>query len=81
MATYERRPYSGQTNTVLLDGIHLRTWVREGLGQGPHVWHEVATWPDDRRERWAERACIMETDGALSRDEAERQACCLMADR
>jgi hypothetical protein len=34
----------------------------------------VASWPDDRRERWAERASIMELDGGLARDEAERGA-------
>lgn len=81
MATYERRPCSGQTNTVLLDGIHLRAWVWEGFGLQPTWWREVATWPEGRREQWVERACLMETEGALSNDEAERQACCLMADR
>jgi hypothetical protein len=59
---------------MLQAGVDLRTWIREGLGRQLSWWREVATWPDERRERWAERACIMETDGALSRDEAEIQA-------
>ena len=29
---------------------------------------------DDQREAWAERAAIMEVDGGLSREEAERLA-------
>jgi hypothetical protein len=65
---------------VLQSGVDLPTWVREALSQGPHWWREVATWPDDRREQWEERACIMETDGALSRSDAEREAFRLMAD-
>jgi hypothetical protein len=80
MMKYERRLYRGETNTALPDGIHLCTCVREGLGQGPHWWREVSRWPEDRREQWRERACIMELDGALSRDEAEVQAYRLVVD-
>lgn len=35
---------------------------------------EVAGWSVSRREEWAERAGIMEHDGAVSRDAAERHA-------
>jgi hypothetical protein len=31
-------------------------------------------WPAHLRELWEERAAILEYDGGLSRDEAERQA-------
>jgi hypothetical protein len=34
----------------------------------------VEFWPEDRRERFEERAAVMEFDGGLSRDEAERRA-------
>jgi hypothetical protein len=34
----------------------------------------VASWPADERERWEERAAIMEFDGGLPRDQAERAA-------
>jgi hypothetical protein len=73
------RPYWDDPNAMLQGDVDLRTWVREGLGQRPHWWHEVARWQEDRRERWAERAAIMEVDGALSRDEAEMQAYQLVA--
>jgi hypothetical protein len=41
----------------------------------------VVRWPEVRRERLAERAAIMEVDGGLGRDEAERQAFALLAER
>jgi hypothetical protein len=61
-------------NVMLQAGVDLRTWVREGIGGQSRWWREVATWPEDRREQWAERVSLMELDGALSRDEAERHA-------
>jgi DNA primase len=68
------RPYWDDPNAMLQDGADVRTWIREGLGMQPPWWREVATWSNDRREHWAERACIMEMDGGLVRDEAERTA-------
>jgi hypothetical protein len=73
------RPYWDDPNAMLQAGVDLRTWVREDLGLQPTWWREVATWTDARREQWAERACLMEADGALSRDDAEIQAFRLMA--
>jgi hypothetical protein len=75
------RPYWGDPNQMLQDGIDLRIWVREGLGLQPTWWREVTTWPEDRREQWAERACLIEIDAALSRHDAEMQAFRLMADQ
>jgi hypothetical protein len=66
---------------MLQDGVDLRTWVREGLGQGPRWWREVARWPEHVRELWAERAAITEVDGDLGRGEAERQAFARLAER
>jgi hypothetical protein len=40
----------------------------------PKWWQELAPWPEDQQELWAERAAIMEIEGDLSRDEAEREA-------
>ena len=68
------RPYWDDANAMLQAGIDIRTWVREGIGDGPPWWREVAGWSDDQREQWAELAAIMEIDGALTRHEAERQA-------
>jgi DNA primase len=68
------RPYWDDPNAMLQDGVDLRTWVREGLGTEPLWWREVATWPEERQELWAERAAILEIDGGLPWDEAERQA-------
>jgi hypothetical protein len=68
------RPYWDDPSAMLQAGADLRTWLREGLALQPTWWRDVATWPADRRQQWAERACIMEIDGALSRDEAEIQA-------
>jgi DNA primase len=68
------RPYWDDPNAMLQDGADVRTWIREGLGQEPRWWRELATWPEERREQWTERAAIMEVDGALSRDTAEVQA-------
>jgi DNA primase len=68
------RPYWDDPNAMLQAGVDLRTWVRQGLGLQPPWWRELAHWPDDRREQWAERAVIMEIDGGLSREEAEQQA-------
>jgi DNA primase len=65
------RPYWGDPNQLLQDGVDLRTWVREGLGGELCWWREVARWPEDRREQWAERVAIMELDGTLARHEAE----------
>jgi hypothetical protein len=68
------RPYWDDPDAMLQGGVDLRTWVREGVGGESRWWREVALWPDERRERLAERAAIMEVDGGLGRDEAERQA-------
>jgi DNA primase len=68
------RPYWDDPNAMLQDSADLRTWVREGLDREPKWWREVARWPEERREVWAERAAIMEIDGGLPRDEAERDA-------
>jgi hypothetical protein len=68
------RPYWDDPNAMLQDRADLRTWVREGLGTNPKWWRELARWPEDRRELWAERAAIMEVEGGLSRDGAEREA-------
>jgi len=35
---------------------------------------ELASWPEDLLEEWKERAAIMEVDGGLERDKAEREA-------
>jgi hypothetical protein len=75
------RPCWDDANAMLQGGVDLRTWVREGLGLQPTWWREVATWPDDCREQWAERVCLMELDGGLTRDEAERQAFALQGER
>jgi hypothetical protein len=40
----------------------------------PKWWRDLARWPEERQELWAERAAIMEVEGGLLRDEAERQA-------
>jgi hypothetical protein len=66
---------------MLQDGVDLRTWVREGLENEPKWWREVAHWPEKRRDLLAEHAAIMEVDGGLVRDEAERQAFALLAER
>jgi Toprim domain-containing protein len=68
------RPYYDDPSAMLQDGADLRTWVREGLGMDPKWWREVARWPEDRQELWAERASIIEYEGNLARDNAERQA-------
>ncbi len=68
------RPYWDDPNAMLQDGADVRIWIREGLALQPTWWRGLATWPDDRREQWAERAAIMELDGALSREAAEVQA-------
>jgi hypothetical protein len=68
------RPYWNDPNAMLQDRVDLRTWVREGVGMDPKWWREVAHWTGDRKELWAERAAIMEVEGDLSRDEAEREA-------
>ena len=49
-------------------------WVREGIGAEPKWWRDLARWPEDRQEWWAERAAIMEVDAHLPRNEAEYQA-------
>jgi DNA primase len=68
------RPYWGDPNAMLQGGVDLRTWVREGLGQGPHWWRDLAVWPDERRDGWAERAAILEVDAGFLRHEAELMA-------
>jgi DNA primase len=73
------RPYWNDPNAMLQAGADLRLWVREGLALPPRWWREMATWPDERREQWAERACIMEIEGALQRADAEQQAFDLLA--
>jgi DNA primase len=75
------KPYWEDPNQMLQSGVDLRTWVREGLGGEPRWWRELARWPKDRREQWAERASIIELDGGLTRDNAERQAFALLAER
>jgi DNA primase len=67
-------PYWDDPAAMRQDGADLRTWVREGLGIGPKWWRDLARWPEDQRELWAERAAIMEVEGGLSRDGAEREA-------
>jgi DNA primase len=74
------RPYWDDANAMLQGGVDLRTWVREGLGLSPQWWREVARWPEDRRERWEERAAIMEMDGGLVRDGAELAAYLIASD-
>jgi Toprim-like len=59
---------------MLQGGANLRTWMREGLGTGSKWWRHLAGWPEDRQELWGERAAIMEVEGGLLRDEAERWA-------
>jgi DNA primase len=68
------RPFWDDPAAMLQDGADLRTWVREGLGTDPKWWRELAHWPEDRQELWAERAAIMEVECDLSRDAADRQA-------
>jgi DNA primase len=68
------RSYWDDPSAMLQDGADLRTWVREGLGQGARWWREMARWPEAERERWAERAAILEFEAGCPRDEAERSA-------
>jgi hypothetical protein len=68
------RPYWDDPSAMLQGGADVRTWVREGLAQEPSWWRELARWPEQRRELWAERAVIMEIDGGLLRNDAERAA-------
>ena len=75
------RPYWDDPNAMLQAGVDLRAWVREGLGQGAYWWREVAGWSEGRREQWDERAAILEFDGGFVRDDAERQAFALLAER
>jgi hypothetical protein len=74
------RPYWDDPTAMLQHGADLRTWVREGLGREPCWWRDVAAWPDERREAWAERAAILEVDAGFVRHEAELTAY-LMASR
>jgi DNA primase len=71
------RPYWDDPNAMLQDGADVRNWIREGLNLHPAWWRELAAWPGDRREHWAERASIMEFEGGLIREEAERIAAML----
>jgi hypothetical protein len=59
---------------MLQEGADVRGWVREGLSLRPTWWREVASWSSERQEQWAERAAIMEMDGAMVRDAAEMTA-------
>jgi hypothetical protein len=68
------RPYWNDPSAMLQDGADLRTWVREGLGTEPQWWRELACWPGERQELWAERAAILEIEAGLPRDDAEQQA-------
>jgi hypothetical protein len=68
------RPYWGDPNQLLQDGVDLRMWVREGLGGESRWWRKFARWSEDRREQWEERVSIMEMDGMLARHEAEQGA-------
>jgi hypothetical protein len=72
------RPYWDDPNAMLQAGVDLRMWVREGVGDGPPWWREVARWSEARRDAWAERGAILEVEGGLMRDEAERQAFALI---
>jgi DNA primase len=74
------RPYWDDPSAMLQDGAELRTWVREGLDQRSRWWRELARWPEDCREAWAERAAILEVEGGFVRHEAELTAF-LMASR
>jgi hypothetical protein len=74
------RPYWDDPNAMLQDGADLRTWIRKGLGAEPKWWRELARWPEERQELWAERVAILEVEGGLVCDEAERQAFALLAD-
>jgi hypothetical protein len=68
------RPYWDDPNAMLQDGVDLRTWIHEGLGQEPYWWRDIASWPNERREVWAERAAILEVDAGFVRHEAELTA-------
>jgi hypothetical protein len=68
------RPYWDDPNAMLQGGADLRTWVREGLGTEPKWWRELARWPEERQELWAERAAILEIEAGLPRDDSELQA-------
>jgi hypothetical protein len=46
----------------------------------PHWQEQLTGWPQEWRELWDERASIMEYDGNLVRDDAERQAFELLRD-
>jgi hypothetical protein len=51
--------------------------LKQSLGPLPATlnWQEqLAGWPQEWRDLWDERAAIMEVEGGLSRDEAERHA-------
>jgi hypothetical protein len=74
------RPLWDDPAAMLQDGANLRTWVREGLGMDPKWWRDLASWPEEQQELWAERSAIMEVEGGLSRDDAERQAFKLLRD-
>jgi hypothetical protein len=74
------RPFWDDPAAMLQDGVDLRTWVREGLGTDPKWWGELARWSEERQELWAERAAIMEVEGDLAREEAERHAFELLRD-
>ena len=74
------RPFWDDPAAMRQGGADLRTWVREGLGINPKWWRELARWSEGRRELWAERAAIMEVEGDLLRDEAEREAFELLRD-
>ena len=74
------RPFWDDPAAMLQDGADLRTWMREGLGMDPKWWREMARWLEDRKELWAERAAIMEVEGDLAREEAERHAFELLRD-
>jgi len=75
------RPYWDDSSAMLQSGVDLRTWIREGLGSQASWWREMAGWLEDRREHWGERAAILEFDGGFVRDDAERQAFALLAER
>jgi hypothetical protein len=59
---------------MLQAGVDQRTWVREALDLGPTWWRELAGWPDERQDLWADQAVIMEIQEALTRDAAEQEA-------
>jgi hypothetical protein len=65
------------------ESVILRQPLKQSLGPLPATlsWQEqLAAWPQEWRDLWEERASIMEFEGNLARDDAERQAFELLRD-